>query len=185
MDMTSLSSELSPPVQTELDVLYGECIAPKRYNRYESQQQKSWVELTGPNIDSFLAYVAFGRSASYNNRTLFDEFVTLWVIDARGSILVAIEEGIVTGDSEVLDTFPLARLAAYPEFKLGHPALVACRAARIGGELSMAPEGELHLSNKSGRYGVMRTRAQLENAAMLFSQLGLPAIPQFQPSSWA
>ena len=91
---------------------------------------------------------------------LITRFFRLWVIDTDGTFCFALEEVVDIPNEQF--QFPLSRHLATPDghVKLGHPSLLGdARAARLGGELThdedFGPHGWV-LSNKSGRYGLLR-----------------------------
>lgn len=110
----------------------------------------------------------------------FVDFTILWLVNATGEILVAIEEGVrdegrFSGDTSL---FPLPNVIKSDYVKLGHPSLVGCEAARIGGELVCDLEvnpPQWYLTNRSGRYGLNlgRTEEQLANVADELGKLGI------------
>jgi hypothetical protein len=105
----------------------------------------------------------------------FNHFAILWVVNQSGEVLIAIEEGIVAKDGNSI-VFPLPKAVALAYSKLGHPTLVGCQPARIGGEIFCdLGEDMWYINNKSGRYGVNlgRTPQQLENVAAMFAQFGI------------
>jgi hypothetical protein len=114
----------------------------------------------------------------------FRHFAILWVVNESGEILIAIEEGIFAGQNFPLPkTLVSTRAMAYS--KLGHPALVDCKPARIAGEIMCDLEdgaGEWYINNRSGRYGVNvgRTLEQLVNVADEFARFGIKLQPDFR-----
>lgn len=92
----------------------------------------------------------------------------IWLVDKDGNLIVA--EEVPTGK-----TLPDGR----PE-RLGHPTLVDGQPARIGGEIKQGPEGPT-INNRSGRYSGHPDRGaeQLDNAAKLFEESGMPVKTDF------
>ena len=93
----------------------------------------------------------------------------IWLVDEQGRLVVA--EEVPTGGT--FDGRPA---------KLGHPTLVDGKPARIGGEIKQGPNGTT-INNRSGRFSGHPDRGpqQLENAAKLFEEAGLPVKPEFSP----
>lgn len=92
---------------------------------------------------------------------------------------MAVEE-IVLSENPLVTT-PMPRSLPRPSSKLGHPSLVEGGAARIGGELAVHPAtGEIFLSNRSGRFGIMRTEEELMNAAALFATMGIDTVVSYE-----
>jgi hypothetical protein len=109
----------------------------------------------------------------------------IWIVAETGDVIFALEETI-----EINGTSRMPRMRGVPlngnVKPLGHPLLVGGKPARIAGELYLdtADEnGQLTwvLNNRSGRYGVHRSRekAHLENVADLFRKYGLPVQTDF------
>lgn len=109
----------------------------------------------------------------------------IWVVTASGDVIFALEETV-----EVNGTSRMPRMRGVPlngnVKPLGHPLLVGGRAARIAGELyldTVSGDRELTwvLNNRSGRYGIHRSRnrSHLENVANLFRKYGLPVQTDF------
>jgi hypothetical protein len=96
----------------------------------------------------------------------FEDFAILWVVNDKGEILIALEEGILAEQDGGSISFPLPKnlASAYSKLgqapiysKLGHPALVGCQPARIAGEIicDLDENRSLwYINNRSGRYGV-------------------------------
>ena len=95
----------------------------------------------------------------------------IWLVDEQGRLVVA--EEVPTGKTQ-----PDGR----PE-RLGHPTLVDGQPARIGGEIKPQPDGTININNSSGRYSGHADRgpAQLDNAAKLFEESGMPVKPVYKP----
>jgi len=93
----------------------------------------------------------------------------IWLVNEQGRLVVA--EEVPTGGT--FDGRPA---------KLGHPTLVDGKPARIGGEIKQGPNGAT-INNRSGRFSGHPDRGpqQLENAAKLFGEAGLPVKPEFSP----
>jgi hypothetical protein len=90
------------------------------------------------------------------------------------------------GDSPSHFPLPTALKRALPTdyVRLGHPALVGGKAARIGGEIFCKldkTQPRWYISNGSGRYGVAlkRTEEQLANVAEEFAKLGIDLKVEF------
>ena len=165
----------------DLDDLFGLCCDPVPCSDEERTQMPT--SLTKLNADSakLLKPVMDAADAGLELvACVFSQVNVLWVVDRDGEIWMAIEE-ILTGKTKRLLRPSLkGQRPADDETRIGHPALVAGSAARIGGELryelgyGIVKRG-WHITNASGRYGTIpgRTRKHLENAAVLFHHFGL------------
>jgi hypothetical protein len=58
----------------------------------------------------------------------------IWAVDMAGQILFAMEELVLNGEPKGIPKHQPMELTINAD-KLGHPALVGCAAARIGGEI--------------------------------------------------
>lgn len=103
-------------------------------------------------------------------RVLTNDVLIIWLVDEKGTIWFAIEEliwnSLPTGLPK-FQKFPLTEKSP----KLGHPSLVGCKAARIGGEIQFdVPTEEWSINNGSGRYGFGKSRnaRQLSNVVRIF-----------------
>jgi hypothetical protein len=94
----------------------------------------------------------------------------IWLVDEQGRLVVA--EEVPTGKNQ-----PDGR----PE-RLGHPTLVDGKPARIGGEIKPQSDGTIDINNSSGRYSGHADRGpqQLDNAAKLFEESGMPVKPVYK-----
>lgn len=100
----------------------------------------------------------------------------LWLIDERGRLLVAQERFVFENGRPVVNQFG-------DPGRLGHPAMVDGRPARIAGELRYVEGRGWVLDNSSGRYSQYNkglTTDHLENAAELFQQSGVRVQTQFR-----
>ena len=163
---------------------------PKAYKDWEKwYQPKSLCKLDDSGsaiLQNFMEHVVdewqFGR-------TVCDDVLIIWLIDAQGELWYAIEEIVIDGQpiSRPRQSSTLASIEYTANVdKLGHPSIVRCRTARIGGEIRLAKisDGEIvqwEINNKSGRYGIhpSRTREHLENAMALFHDRGFILTPKF------
>lgn len=166
-------------ILTSLDELYGRSLLPSRRGPHEHLRQGTWLKVDDSSANRLKAYLEHTQGDAYLARLLAENYNTLWLVDDDGQIRIAIEEVVVSQDP--LITTPMPRSLLRPESKLGHPSLVEGGAARVGGELAINPNtGVIYLSNKSGRYGIMRTKQELENAAKLFARLGIDTVVSYE-----
>lgn len=131
-------------------------------------------------MERFHSYVNDAIAGGYMAVEFFEKFTTLWLVDAGGELLVAVEEAVHAQTDEGLETYPLPRLGLRPaNGRLGHPSLVEGGSARIGGELHVrANDQTVYIDNRSGRFGLMRTPEQLDAAGALFTALGFEVSTQ-------
>jgi hypothetical protein len=166
-----------------LDAQFGHCVTPVRINIAEGNHYPSTLfSLNGQTAPRLRRFIDMSSERDRFANFAFQDFAILWVVNASGEILIAIEEGVVLYGTEV--TFPLPivlgpSLAQIPSYsKLGHPALVACQGARIAGEILCdfdQNSSQWYINNRSGRYGLNlgRTPQQLANVATEFAQFGI------------
>jgi hypothetical protein len=171
-------------MSAQLDAQFGRCEAPVRFNDDEEQ----WRPRTMFVLDRSTAHRIGNlieisrRDSSQFPSLVFSDFTILYLVADRGDILIAIEEGVprtqAFSRSESPALFPLPNAIKSAYIKLGHPALVGCQPARIGGEiicdLDETPP-QWYISNRSGRYGLNlgRTPQQLANVAEEFAKYGI------------
>lgn len=167
----------------DLDALYGKAQLPKTVRKHETRKQSTWLEVNPAGAKLLNAFIVQAVQGAYVVQYLNQDFTTLWLIAEDGSIRVAIEEFVLEEGSELVRT-PMPRGYRTDE-KLGHPSLVEGGPGRIGGELSVnIKDGKCYLTNQSGRFGMTRTPAELENAAEAFRRLGVPVIASFVKQTW-
>jgi len=155
-----------------LDELYGASIEPARKGDHEHLRQATWLLVNQAGADRLRTFIEQAAAGAYICAYLCEGFNTLWLIADDGTIRVAIEEVVLSDVPDIISAPMPKRLR--PKSKLGHPSLVDGGGGRIGGELTLNPaDGRCYLSNKSGRFGLQRTRTELENAAKLFRDLGI------------
>ena len=177
-----------PSELLNLDERFGTCIDPTRVHVHDCERlhpQRSLFRLDDAGAARLRRIIEAVEAAFYLSHCIISEFSLLWVIDKDGSVVMALEEGM---NERGVATFPLPRGLDRPaearKLKLGHPALVNCQPARIGGELNFfpgEPNGPWFLSNRSGRFGTNlgRTEEQLEAAVALFQRQEIPVQRQF------
>ncbi|WP_375566919.1 hypothetical protein [Oceaniradius stylonematis] len=118
-------------------------------------------------------------------RLFFTQATILWVIDRVGDCYLGIEETLPgfhevgANDYSAVERFASQRFSpdSLRHEKIGHPALVGCDWARIGGELLLDGDDSLGwhwvINAKSGRYGKGRSEENLENAKSMIEKLGV------------
>ena len=117
-------------------------------------------------------------------RVMSESVRLLWAVRQDGSIWLAFEE-LVDPSRGAIGTVFVPDMQVPPGVdKLGHPALVEGKEARIAGELYL-DEGHWQINNKSGRFGFLSDRSifHLENVAAMFNQYGLEVGIDFIPPS--
>ncbi|MHA7886686.1 hypothetical protein [Roseicyclus sp.] len=115
---------------------------------------------TSPHFRSFLLATSEGIRLL---ECTYSQLPILWAIDETGHFRFGVEE-IITSSSKrlVRPRFVRDPLLEHQK-RLGHPALVAGKGARISGELWFDPGWGAQrrgwkLTNASGRYGLVETR---------------------------
>ena len=103
------------------------------------------------------------------------DVIILWLVDQNGDIIFAIEEAVA--DGLPLDV-PRHRRAEHKvgKAKLGHPALIAGRKARVAGEIYYDPRDNVWKINmNSGRYSAAYDRSlkHLSNVRMRFADFAI------------
>lgn len=170
-----------------LDEVYGPSIGP--LPRDDGSTHDDW-EKAPPVSHSSLAGLAAQQLATYIRNveqrwkvgeTLAGGSTIIWLVDENGLLWFAIEELVVDG---VGIGVPKPELPVNgPKFaKVGHPALVGGRAARIGGELVFDSDlGTWELNNASGRYGFDASRSpfHLINVARDLKEVGIIVSPKY------
>jgi len=117
--------------------------------------------------------VAGARISSF----LTNDIAILWVVNDAGDVLFAVEELVQDGrPAKVPRHKTIEFFRGAP--KMGHPALVRCANARIGGEIYFNADGippGWVITNESGRYGMhpSRTPTHLHNVRLLFASMGI------------
>jgi hypothetical protein len=165
-----------------LDQKYGMAIQPEPdprrpngFDRWEQLPPRSLSMLT-PETAKHLEGFMNSVEVAWNVGSLFMARTTiLWIVDLEGNIRFAIEE-YVDGDNTTEVSNSMYQDVPYHKTtspykpvlpkstKLGHPSLVSCGEARIGGEIlfDSTPEDAVkrwYINAQSGRYGVWVTRA--------------------------
>lgn len=160
----------------DLDAKFGRCEAPVRFNNDEATlAPRSLFTLDHYSARHIVDLVRVSQRQIHNFSCFpFNDFTMLWLVSGGGEILIAIEEGVYRGGNLVEAVgptlFPLPNAIKSEYVKLGHPALVGCQPARIGGEIICDLEEDppqWYITNRSGRYGLNlgRTPQQLANVA--------------------
>ncbi|WP_417818795.1 hypothetical protein [Tritonibacter scottomollicae] len=174
--------------ESDLTDLYGELVEPNPILGFSTfEAQKTQVSLTvldvvsAPNMQQLMNVVSSDfRPATFN----FWTTPLLWLVDAKGRILFALEEMFFDKDDEYIGA--KHRKLSVPDggYRLGHPAFVGAQKARISGEIFFdrsAGSARWMITNGSGRYGIGRgrTERQLENVARRFKALNLSLETKF------
>jgi hypothetical protein len=174
-----------------LDKAYGPLIPPQSFRSGQSGYQP-WEDrcspsslgmlnsVTAPSLKQVMDYVSLGWNVA---EVLTNDIIIIWLVDAAGQIWIAFEELVLNGQPLGIPKHQTMELTKRAD-KLGHPALVGCSNARIGGEILFDPTripSSWIINNKSGRYGVhpSRTAAHLDNVKGQFSALGINLVARF------
>lgn len=171
---------------SDLDDEFGPVISPQSggLRNWEANESLICYELNQASAKQ-LADLLAAASAGSIGLKVATAVTLIWIVTASGDVVFALEETI-----EINGTSRMPRMRGVPlngnVKPLGHPLLVNGKAARIAGELyldSASGNAELTwvLNNRSGRYGVHKSRkkAHLEKVADLFRRYGLPVQTDF------
>jgi hypothetical protein len=174
----------------ELDKQFGPTIPPQNggLKSWERGQQVFCYELNQASAKQLSDLFDAARGGSIGLR-IATAVTFIWIVTADGLAIFALEETV-----EINGTSRMPRMKGVPlngnVKPLGHPLLVNGEAARIAGELYLdckVIDADLTwvLNNRSGRYGVHRTRttSHLENAADLFRRYGLKVETEYFEAS--
>jgi hypothetical protein len=168
-----------------LDDRFGPVITPQNgLKSWERSEQLICYELNQASAKQLSNLL----SAADNGGMLFDLAIAvtvIWIVTSEGEMIFALEETIVEGG-----TSRRPRMRGIPlngnVKPLGHPLLVNGAGARIAGELyidNSSGESALGwvLNNRSGRYGMHRSRlsTHLENVAELLLRYGVEVQTEF------
>jgi hypothetical protein len=174
-----------------LDQIFGPLIPPQSFRAGQSGYQP-WEDRYSPYSLSMLSSITAAPLRQVMNDTaagwkigevLTNDTLIIWLVDAGGQIWFALEELVMNDQPAGVPKLQTIGLTARAD-KLGHPSLVGCASARIGGEIffdsTRAPPGWI-INNKSGRYGVhpSRTLAHLKNVAGQFAGFGISLTTHF------
>ena len=158
----------------ELDLLYGECLAPNRVDGIECLVSPQSMHALDASSAAPLSLLMKAAEAGLGVvKYVYCEMPILWVVDRNGKLWFAVEEIV----EETTKRFFQARLRGLkvPEgySRLGHPALIKGAEGRIGGEILFDTENSgWYITNASGRYGLVKGRQEvhLRNVRSLFSE---------------
>lgn len=168
-----------------LDELFGELVEPN----WISEKEKTVTPLSLQELSEISAvplqqFMQATASLLGVTAYVYCELPILWVVNDEGKILIAVEE-IVEAQTVNFKRPRLRDTAVDAGFeRLGHPALVQAKSARIGGEILFdvrAASPHWIITNGSGRYGLLRNRKseQLEAVVQKFSEFGISLKPYF------
>src|SRR5690348_1907807 len=121
-----------------LDDVFGPAIPPVSEFPWEKTSPASLSKLNAQTAASFKLLMGEIRAGWVLGRVLMDDILIIWLVDVAGDIWFALEELVIDGlpiGCPKHQTVALTRSAA----KLGHPSLVRCANARIGGEIVFDP----------------------------------------------
>ncbi len=189
------TSKLPP----NLDFLFGELRRPrpgpgrdKRPYGYDKWEKKyppsSILKLTQSSADRLRLLMRQIAEGCPVGRTFMNDVILIWLVDASGNILIAIEELVLSNNPQYVPKFQSVPLTRECD-KLGHPSLVYASDARIAGEIRYHADRDppiWSINNASWRYGLYegRTLAQLNQVAQRFSTFGIQLETNFiQPKS--
>lgn len=155
---------------------------PLGFDMWERLRPATFHILQSPFGAEALMHWVSNRAHSLIQQSVLYQIAIIWVVNASGQIAYALEEAI---DPKSFDlptvVAPFLRMPVLPKTRerLGHPALVDCGPARIGGEKICEPDQDgrfgWQLNNASGRYGYGedRTKRHLENVKKEFENYGI------------
>ncbi|WP_152621298.1 hypothetical protein [Bradyrhizobium japonicum] len=169
---------------TELDDQFGPVIPPQNgLKAWEQNEQLLCYELnqsSARQLSNLLATATEGGMLL----AVAIAVTVIWIIADDGSMVFALEETIVEGGTSRSPRMRGIPLSGNVK-PLGHPLLVNGSGARIAGELYLDRNEDdaliWVLNNRSGRYGMhrSRTRAHLDNAAELLRRYGVIVQAEF------
>ena len=175
-------------IVSELDELFGPVLPPQNggVRHWESHASVKCYELNQASARDLSDFLALAMNGELGLQ-LMQAITMLWVVNNDGDVIFAMEQTIASEG-----TLRRPRMRGTPlgssVKSLGHPLLVNGGSARISGELyiddSEDPDSSdltWILNNKSGRYGVHKTRKSehLENVAALFRRYQVPVETDF------
>lgn len=173
-----------------LDLKYGRAIPPQKHGA--DDWEKSNVpcslsrlnEATATSLKQTMDEISKGWEIG---EVLTNDTIIIWVVDFAGQIWFAIEELVLDGEPMGIPKHRKIELTGTAE-KLGHPTLVGCANARIGGEIffdAKATPRAWEINNLSGRYGTHRSRMEshLDNVITQFESFKVTPLRKkfFQP----
>jgi hypothetical protein len=159
---------------------FGLPVVPKYFDNIERYRHPdSRQELNASSAALLLKYLTAVESGLLFPRVIHQSAVILWLVDVSGAIWFCVEE--VYKEDSGTKILPRIDNVVYPKGyeKLGHPALVLAKKARIGGEIRWSGKSQASrrwiISNKSGRYGIRPDikRNHLEAANSVFQSFGI------------
>lgn len=138
-----------------LDQRYGPVRLPEKVDEWERDRKPASLSDLRAAARSLLDIENLANSFLMRQSLRAQNF--LWVMDADGFVLIAVEELAITYPDVPYSGYPRRRGYRHPheEKKLGHPTLVAGGPARIAGELALDTDGaglRWILNANSGRY---------------------------------
>lgn len=187
--MSQAESDLS-----NLDALYGELRRPrpgpgptKRPLGYDDWEKRyppaSLIKLTQSTADSLKLLLQQISNGCPIGRTLVNDIILIWLVDATGNIFVSIEELVLQTVPQTVPKFQSVPLTKDCD-KLGHPSLILAGDARIAGEIRYLADRSPAIwiiNNASWRYGLYdgRTSTHLNQVVIKFKQFGIHLEPNF------
>lgn len=175
----------TPAASSDLDALYGAMVIPKKVDQKEGELSPRSLHILDDSSASLLKDLTSITERGLGvSAYVYCELPILWIIDANGKILFALEEVVHTETNE----FALPRLRNTDVkdgfARLGHPSLVSAMPARIAGEILFDVRADVprwFITNASGRYGIGhdRTKEHLEEVCRCFEEYGIALEPYF------
>lgn len=167
----------------ELDQLFGPAIPPQRPTTgwEEGNTPLSLTRLTAESAAPLGQLLQSISSGWRLGQIWLNDTIIIWIVSREGGIFFAIEELVLSGLPVGVPKHQRMALTSDGD-KLGHPSLVRCENARIGGEIYFDQTIESWvINNRSGRYGAhpSRNRQQLERVANRFSEHGINLSVEF------
>lgn len=179
-----------------LDERFGPVLSPKAtsyrpngWDDWETESPDTLVRLQDGQNEDLRCLTELSLRPGAALYATMRQVALLWVVAQNGDLFYALEESAwPPGSPDNRPVVPLLRnpIGVKSRLKLGHPSLVACRPARIGGEIIYEPSPKnpagWEINNNSGRYGrdCGRSPQHLENASAEFGKYGiLNLFPEF------
>lgn len=165
----------------ELSMKFGEAIKPRYNSEAEEKVRPCSAHVLDENSSSVLGnYIEISQSNNFLMKLVVGSGFMLWLVSENGEIHFSFEEVVNPKNGSFL--YIRQRADKSPPYgnKLGHPALVGAKPARIGGEIYYDEDLEgWMITNQSGRYGYNRphTYDLLQNVANVFASHGIELKP--------
>ncbi|QDM15480.1 hypothetical protein FNL55_05505 [Tardiphaga sp. vice352] len=160
---------------TDLDSFFGICTQGARKTSEFNAAPVFWHELNETTAN-WLREIRQVAETNFLLQKFLTNITLLWLVPAAGGVRFCIEESYEATSPDRRFARPRESDQLSRLLPLGHPMLADRDIARIAGELYLEQTGDdvpWVLSNKSARYGVGRSKTQLQNVADMFDNAGL------------